>query len=160
MLFVAYYDLFVLSRRIPLAASPDVGQLDRKNGPSVSQQFADEIRAPLYRHWTLYNAMTHCPVVYGRMRLMELKGIGLLKDFFAVTSASKDAIETLWGSLDGSLRRKLPGEFDRNKKRWNCPELVEREFIRDLGLDGGLHRGWFALAFCEEISVAPGDLRL
>jgi len=94
--------------------------------------FEKELNAPLYRHWTLWEALSHSHYLYGRLKLDGSKGAKILKELLAQCDLTPDVYNRLYFSMDFAARENLVEKLDTliSKAEFQIPDLTSIQFTR------------------------------
>jgi cell division control protein 45 len=145
-----YYD--EVSRLNPPPPANDAHGLAALNADDMSLRTTDELRFELFRHWTLYDAMSHSSYVAGKLGTWKEQGrkrlAGLLAKMGSVTCPlvcislisliichrfSVPQTQQLYAHMDMDLKRQLRDKLDAIAPEYGMIELMYPSFVRCYG---------------------------
>lgn len=126
-----YYD--EVSRLNPLPPTNDVHGLAAFSADDMSLRPTDELRFELFRHWTLYDAMSHSSYVAGKLGLWKEQGRKRLAGLLAKMGFSVPQTQQLYAHMDMDLKHQLRDKLDAIAPEYGMIELTYPSFVRCYG---------------------------
>ncbi|KAL0947422.1 hypothetical protein HGRIS_013534 [Hohenbuehelia grisea] len=123
-----------VSRLNPLPASETNGHtISTINPDDLNVRTCDELRFPLFRHWTLYDAMFHSSYVASKLGIWKERGRKRLTGFLAKMGFSILQTQQPYHHMDMDLKKRLRTQLDAIAPEYGLVELSYQSFLRSYG---------------------------
>eukprot|EP00397_Hematodinium_sp_SG-2012_P008701 GEMP01008768.1.p1 GENE.GEMP01008768.1~~GEMP01008768.1.p1 ORF type:complete len:613 (+),score=103.44 GEMP01008768.1:85-1923(+) len=93
-------------------------------------RFEKEINAPLFRHWSLWEALFHSNYVYGSLQLYRDRGVNNLKEFLALCGIVPQEYNNHFMRMNWSVRKNLIESFQQYMHEFQLDNITSMQFNR------------------------------
>jgi len=98
-------------------------------------KFVEDLKLPMYRHWSLMEAMTHSAYVYAELKLYRDHGHGTMQKLLVYAGLSPSNYKQTFSSMSLGARKLVAGDqFKRRCAHYGLEELKDYQFVRSLRL--------------------------
>ena len=109
----------------------DAGGPTNKSGLGI--RFSEDLKLPMYRHWSLLEAMTHSPYVYSELKLYRDHGHGTMQKLLVYAGLSPSNYKQTFSSMSLGARKLIAGDqFKRRCAHYGLDQLKHYQFVRSL----------------------------
>ena len=106
-----------------------------RSGEDGGVKFVEDLKLPMYRHWSLLEAMTHSPYVYAELKLYRDHGHGTMQKLLVYAGLAPSNYKQTFSSMSLGARKLVAGDqFKRRCAHYGLEELKDYQFVRSLRL--------------------------
>jgi len=95
--------------------------------------FEEDLNLMLYRHWTVYDSLTHSPATACQFKIWKLKGQSLLHEFLAAIGLPLVQCRQKYHSMDSSVRGEVKSMISEGGAKFNISNLLFPTFVANFG---------------------------
>jgi hypothetical protein len=118
-----------------IAQDVDNHYISSSSSGSGQVRFVEDLRLPMYRHWSLLEAMTHSPYVYAELKLYRDHGHGTMQKLLVYAGLAPSNYKQTFSSMSLGARKLVAGDqFKRRCAHYGLEELKHYQFVRSLRL--------------------------
>ena len=103
------------------------------NADKSGLRFVEDLGLPMYRHWSIFDAMCHSPYVYAELKLYRDHGHGTMQKLLVYAGLSPTNYKQTFSSMSLSARKLVASDqFKKRCLQYGLDELKHYQFVRSL----------------------------